>query len=539
MASEQQPRVQHSTASEDAAGGPLSVATQALRKHWGLVVAAVLLAAGIALVFAKTQHPVFEAVSLLEINPHATQPLGDKSEGMMDLGPVSYWDTREYYETQYKIITSRPRARAASRATWRSLTIMASWDTRSRQRRTPTIEAAIAVLRGHVTVEPIKQQPPCRRSKIDDTDPKRAKRICDAIATAYIEPEPRHGTVYRPQMPSSGSTASSTTSSSTSSTNENALHEFKRRTICRALRSTKRPTCSASRCRSSTRALTRTRTKSEELACALRRALEGLSGEPRPAARLRASRERNSSVTTQAVPRCSQGTTLSLLAEGKGENHPLVKRADEKVARNESRAACRGAQHSRRSRARSRRLSRRKRRARQLFFEATRKRAVELNMKEIEYHRLDRAREQNEKLYAYPARAHERGRPCTHDAARTTSASSTPPPSPGHQFGRALRSMTVGVGCFLGLLFGIAVGLAARAARQLAQDAGRLRAKLGVTFLGPAPGVGRHDARATVARRRRARDVASAQADGPPELVVHDAPAERHRRGRARTFART
>ena len=35
------------------------------------------------------------------------------------------------------------------------------------------------------------------------------------------------------------------------------------------------------------------------------------------------------------------------------------------------------------------------------LFDSSRKLAVDLNMKEIEYHRLDRAREQNEKLYQF------------------------------------------------------------------------------------------------------------------------------------------
>ena len=35
------------------------------------------------------------------------------------------------------------------------------------------------------------------------------------------------------------------------------------------------------------------------------------------------------------------------------------------------------------------------------LYETSRKQAVDLNMKEIEYHRLDRQRDQNEKLYQF------------------------------------------------------------------------------------------------------------------------------------------
>ncbi len=60
-----------------------------------------------ALLYAKMQRPVFEAVTMIEINSHATQPLFQKQdEGILDIGATGYFDTRDYYETQYKLIAS-------------------------------------------------------------------------------------------------------------------------------------------------------------------------------------------------------------------------------------------------------------------------------------------------------------------------------------------------------------------------------------------------------------------------------------------------
>jgi uncharacterized protein involved in exopolysaccharide biosynthesis len=91
---------------EDAAG-TLTSALKVLGKHWVTMVSCVIFAGGIALLYSKSQPKIYEATTMLEINPHADQPLGEKDDGSsLDIGAGLYWDTREYYETQYKIMTS-------------------------------------------------------------------------------------------------------------------------------------------------------------------------------------------------------------------------------------------------------------------------------------------------------------------------------------------------------------------------------------------------------------------------------------------------
>ena len=234
---------------EDAAGGVLGV-VKAVRKHWALVAATVLLSVGIALLYSKTQRPVFQAVAMLEINPHATQPLGEKTDSVVDMGAGLYWDSREYYETQYKIITSDRVLSAVAR----DLALASDDDFMGYKHPAPnpeSLEAATAMLRGRVTVEPIKYSR-LVLVKVDDTNPRRAKEICDAVGTAYID--------QNLQNSLSGTTEAvtwlngqidhlkwSSRATRTSSTNSS------RRTTCRAHPSTSRPTCSGSRCRSSTR----------------------------------------------------------------------------------------------------------------------------------------------------------------------------------------------------------------------------------------------------------------------------------------------
>src|SRR5690349_3061893 len=79
---------------------------KALRRNWPLVIACMMVCAGAALLNSKSQLPVYEASTLCEITPQPVQPLGDKASTTLDMGAGVYWDTQEYYQTQYQIVTS-------------------------------------------------------------------------------------------------------------------------------------------------------------------------------------------------------------------------------------------------------------------------------------------------------------------------------------------------------------------------------------------------------------------------------------------------
>ncbi len=87
-----------------------------LRKHWAVVVACVALACGAALLYSKSVRRVYQASSLIEMNPRAPQPLGDSSgQTGFDMSAL-FMDPQEYYQTQYNIITSRSVLKAAAEA---------------------------------------------------------------------------------------------------------------------------------------------------------------------------------------------------------------------------------------------------------------------------------------------------------------------------------------------------------------------------------------------------------------------------------------
>lgn len=368
---------------------------ETVRKHWALVLSAALLAAGASLLYSKSVSRVFEASTMLEINPHAARPLGEKANDLLDLGTGLYWDTREYYETQYKILLSDRVLSAVARDEG-----LPNDQDFARRNSLLGKQAGLAdyteALRHHVTVEPIKNSR-LVMVKVDDTDPRRAKRLCDAIANAYIDQNLQ--------------TAVSSSSDAVVWLNtqldhvkheldgdENALYEFKEHNDLPSISINEASNMLRVEMQELDTALTHTRTKRAELAARQAELAKVSSDSPDdlPASELLGSlflQELRKQYQTAVRDRAG------VLADGKGENHPLVREADQKVAETRK-ALLAEVRNIQGAVERDLAVVTREEASESGLFEASRKRAVDLNMKEIEYHRLDRAREQNEKLYA-------------------------------------------------------------------------------------------------------------------------------------------
>jgi succinoglycan biosynthesis transport protein ExoP len=514
MASENPRTTTQASMLEDAAGGLLTVVKR-LRKHVALVVAAVLLAGGASLLYAKSQAPVFEAVSMLEINAHAAQPLGDKGEAVYDIGAGLFWDSREYYETQYKIITSE-RVLAA---TARDLALASDYDFlgyKSPPANPVTVEAAAAALRGHVTVEPIKYSR-LVLIKVDDTNPRRAKQICDGVADAYIDQNLQ--------------TALSATSDAVTWLNgqvdhvkqelehdENALHDFKLRNDLPSTSINEASNMLRVEMQEFDTSLAHTRTKKQELSARYTELAKVPADSPDqlPASELLGSQ------FLQGLRGQLQDATkerLALLAEGKGENHPLVKRAEEKVTETRT-ALLAEVKNIQGAVARDLAIVEREESGELGLFESTRRRAVELNMKEIEYHRLDRTRVENEKLYAMLLERMKEA-----DLARMLRANNIRVVDIAAEPGAPIRprvSTTVTIGLLLGLLLGIALAWVRERLDTSLKTPDDLEQQLSLTFLGLLPELG-DDERGSRRGHRRA-PAADDALTGPSELIVHAKP---------------
>jgi len=505
------------SASNSQAGGRMLSALKMLRKHWALVAATTLLCSGAVLLYSKSQAKVYQATTLIEIDPRATQPLGEKQADIMDMGAGTYWDTRDYYETQYKIIGSE---RVLS-AVVRDLGLASDQDFLGAgpapAQPPPTSEDATIILARRVSVEPVKNSR-LAYIHVDDTDPGRAKRICDAIANEYIDENLQ--------------TALSATSDAVTwlngqvdhvkgdlDSNENALYDFKQRNDLPSTSINEASNMLRVEMQELDTALTRTRTKRQEL---LARYEELSKVAPDNPDQLPAS-ELLSSPFLQALRAHYQEAVTEragLIGEGKGDGHPLVKRADQKIGEARS-ALLSEVRNIQGAVQRDLAVVSREEAGEAGLFEATRKRAVDLNMKEIEYHRLDRTREENEKLYSMlleRLKGADLARMMKMNNIRVVDSASRPRGAI-----RPRWALNTGIGFIAGVLLGLLLASLREQLDSSLKTPSDVEQDLRIAFLGLLPEMKDEEQRDRKGRRQR-RSRERARANGPMELVVHDQP---------------
>ncbi len=483
-----------------------------IRRHWAIVVAATILAAGVGLVYAKTATKIYQASTMLEIDPQPVQPLKDKTVDM-DMGVGDFWNAQEYYATQYKIIVSDRVLSKVVRDL--GLAFDEGFMASSPAPMLHSAPAATVLLRKNVVVDPIKNSR-LVWIRVEDRDPKRAQRICDAVAAAYIS--------------QNLDTAVNSSSDavvwlggqldhlkSELDHDEDALHEFKRENDLPSTSINEASNMLRVEMQELDTALTLTRTKKEEISARYAELSKVSSDNPD---QLPAS-ELLSSLYLQSLRKDYQEAEkgrAGLLAGGKGENHPEVKavtgRADKAKA-----ALLAEVKNIHGAVERDLASITRQERGESALFEATRRRAVDLTMREIEYHRLDRTREQNEKLYGMlleRMKEADLGRMMRVNNIRVVDSASEPIDPI-----RPRNVVSLPVGSVVGLLIGLCLALIRQRLDSSIKTPGDVEQRLGVTFLGLLP---RYDEGAEGLRNaRRSRRQRGARKEAV-ELIVHERP---------------
>lgn len=498
--------------SESAGAGILAL-FKPLRKHWALVVASTVFFAGAGLLYSKSSTKIYQASSLLQIDPHAIEPLGQKPDDVMDMGAGSYWDTRDYYETQYKVISSNHVLGAVVRK------LALTHDKTFMGKNKPTEEEAINLLHSKVTVDPVRNSR-LVYIRVDDPDPKRAQRICDAIANTYKD-----------QNLETAQTATSDAVvwlngqidhvKNDLESDENSLYEFKQRNNLPSTSINEASNMLRVEMQELDTSLTHTKTKRAEIAA---REAELAKVNPDNPDQLPAS-ELLSSQFLQSLRTEYQKAVddrAALIASGKGEGHPLTKEATERVEK--TRKALLDEVHNIQGAvAHDLAIIVRQEGTEQKLFDDTRERAVDLNMKEIEYHRLDRSREHDEKLYTLLIERMKEA-----DLARMMRANNihivdaaAEPMSPI----RPRTSVNFAIALLLGLALGVGLAWFREQLDSSIKTPDDLEQRLSVTFLGLLPELGDDETSPYPARRSRRRAAApKPRVAGPMELVVHAQP---------------
>lgn len=514
MADEETGQSEAPSASEGATFEAVAWAFRAILKHWAIILATVLLGAGGALAYSKSLPRIYEASTLIEFDPDVIKPLGNKTDPMV--GWSAFWDTQGYYETQYKIIQSD---RVLS-AVVRNLGLQNDPDFLGHKPAAPIpMESAVASLRGRLTVEPAKGSR-LVYLKIQDTSPQQARRLSEAVAKAYID----HN--LEKMVSATGDTVVWLSGQLDHfkhelEQTEDSLHEFKKQNDLPSTNIDDLSKMIRMEMQEYDSALTRTRLRRQELA-ARHNELSKVSTENPdliPASELLANSFLGS---LRKQYQDAVRERAELIAAGKGDNHPDVRKADEKISLsrkslvNEIRVI-QGAV------ARDLAIIQHQEAGEAGLYEASRKKAVELNLKELEFHRLDRMRAQNEKLYAVlleQLKEADLRRMMNTNNIRLIDAPVEPksPISPR-------TSTNVGLGFLGGLLLGIVLALLREALDNTLKTPDDLEKRLNVTFLGLLPEIAEDDIdghRPKNGRRKKARRIKTELA---PELLVHERPA--------------
>ena len=160
--------------------------TRVLWKRKWLILLIAVLGVGAAYAWTRTQPRIYQADCTLEYDPDPPKPLGRDLDDAA--APGMWWETREYFATQNKIISSR----AVAEKVVRKLSLHENpdfWnvpaDQRASWKRTSVTDAAQR-LQGLVTV---MQERDTRLVHVmaRDNNPDRAMLLANSIADAYIE----------------------------------------------------------------------------------------------------------------------------------------------------------------------------------------------------------------------------------------------------------------------------------------------------------------------------------------------------------------
>jgi capsular exopolysaccharide synthesis family protein len=156
-----------------------------LRRRW-LVVPFFVAAVLVTTVVTLRQTKVYDATCTIIIDLNAPRVLEkEQVQDVVDTGTGGFWYSREYYETQYKVIASRAVAQRVAdhlqlEKNDRFLTGGAGEIPPGRARPDP-----VKILQKYLRIEPVKDSRVVR-IRYEDPDPQLAATIANAFADAYI-----------------------------------------------------------------------------------------------------------------------------------------------------------------------------------------------------------------------------------------------------------------------------------------------------------------------------------------------------------------
>lgn len=510
----------HVSGSESSEAPGLEIVT-AIRKNWAIVAALTILVGVGAVFFTFGQTRIYEAGAVVEFDPPTPQPLGDHIDGFVDPGGQTITN-REYYNTQFWIINSQRIAQAVVQQLnlhQDSAFLDNAPAGQTRPPRTASVEDAARRLSGSIQVEPIKGSR-LAEVKCRDADPARAQRIVTTLVDSYVQNN-LDDLAQASNQAADWLHAQIGSLKQDLEASEMSLHEYKRDKNILSVSMDDQSNMLRAQMSQLNQALTNIKTRREELS-SHRGELEKVkfsSDSPLelPASELVSNSTLNSLVSTYIN---TQSEKESLAAFGKGENHPEMKAAAARQAVATS-AIEMEIDNVRRTLTSQQSALDKEISGIQRLFDDAEQQALDLNLLEIQYNRLKRSKDTNEKLYALVTERSKESdltKLLRINNIRVVERPSTPrvPISPN-------VPLNIAGGFLAGLVLGLAAAIGREALDRSIKTPDDAERELGLSFLGlvPSIGDGASSSYYTYSRRKQ-RELERLRAlEGPVELTAH------------------
>jgi succinoglycan biosynthesis transport protein ExoP len=505
----------------DQPGTILIARWRTVRKYWATTVATALAIALGVTFYTLGQTKIYQATATVQFDPTPPRPLGKDVETVVDMGAGNYWNNREYYETQYKIIQSMRVALAVVQAL--DLNHDASFceglapGVKAKGLPPLTPEEAADRIRAHLTVDAVKESR-LAIVRYEDADPSRAQRILSTLVDTYVEQnlddalESTSSAVdwLRGQLDKLKTDLSAS---------EMALHDYKLKNNILSVAFDDQSNMLREEIKQVNDTLTGVRTKREEVFARRNELLRIKADDP---TNLPASELLQSVLLQQLRERYVETVRErdALIGEGKGTNHPDVLAADARVSATRA-ALLAEVRNIQGAVDRDLTILTHQEAGLASLYDKAKKQALDLNLLEIEYNRLRRAKDNNEKLYELileRTKESDLTRMMRVNNIRVIDKPLLP---------RAPVRPRVAVNVALGIIFGAGLGIAAAIGRGLLDRTVKtpddVQRELGLTFLGLLPELDEKSTRQSYYARRRTRR-AVPEPSGNPELIVHELP---------------
>ena len=160
-----------------------------LRRRW-TVLAVFAAAVLLAVVVTVRKTPIYAATATLIIDLQAPKVLNNKDvQDVVETGTPSFWGSKEYFETQYRVITSRAVAQRVIEKLQlaKDLRFLGLEDVKDEAKLAKALARLDPVqeLQQRLSVVPVKDSRVVR-IVIEDRDPRWAAPIANAVSDAYI-----------------------------------------------------------------------------------------------------------------------------------------------------------------------------------------------------------------------------------------------------------------------------------------------------------------------------------------------------------------